>query len=90
MNARGTVQSINCQPRVIGKGGEIRRPGRRLGLYTGIFPEACASFVGLNKANFAGRNRVNAERRKQFAHFPQLAGIVGRDHQPSGNSTMFI
>jgi hypothetical protein len=83
-----TPQGVDCEPGVIRKSRQASRVGSRLGLDTGIFPKACAGFVGLNKAELAGCNRIDAERFKQLPHFLEFAGIVGRNHQPSGYFAM--
>src|SRR5258708_13702312 len=86
MDAGRTSQRIDRKPGVIRKGRQARPLGGRGGLYTGIFPKRRAGLAGLNEAKLAGRNRVDAERFNQFPHFPQLAGIVGPNHQPSSQS----
>ena len=83
-----TAQSIDREPGVIGKRRHGRGAGGRLSLYTSIFPKARARLVGLFETEVAGGDRIDAERFKQPPHFPQFAGIVGGNDQPSNNSAM--
>ena len=45
-------------------------------------------FLGLAQSQFTRRHRLDAVRGQQFAHLGELAGIVGRDHEPAGDSTV--
>ena len=47
-----------------------------------------AGLVRLGEAEFAGRHRLDAIGREQLAHLDELAGIVGRDHQPPGDAAV--
>src|SRR5258708_9775778 len=51
-------------------------------------PERSAGLGGLGSPYFARRHRFDAMRRQQVAHLDELAGIVGRDDQLAGDSTM--
>src|SRR5262249_59086679 len=88
MDPGRAAQSINRKPRIIGKSRQVRRACGGLSLYPGVFPKTRSRLVGLDEATFAGRNCIDAERFQQGAQFPQLAGIVGRNHQPSGDLAM--
>ncbi len=68
----------------------MRGLGRRHRLDHRIGAKRIAGFVGFAEAEFAGRNRLDAVRRQQFAHLGELAGIVGRDHELAGDSTMLV
>ena len=64
------------------------RPRPPTALMRAFSQEAGAGFLRLAEAEFARRNRLDPEWRQQFAHFAQLAGVMGRDHQPSGDAAM--
>jgi len=84
MNARVAAQRVDHQTGVVGESGAARCPCGGLGLDARILGEGLAGFLRLRKVELARRLRFDAERRQQFAHFLELARIVGRDYDRAG------
>ena len=49
-----------------------------------------ARFVRAFTAEIAGRHRLDPKGREEVAHFTQLARVMGRDHEPSGDGAMTL
>ncbi len=88
VNAGRAVQCIDHEAGIVGKGRQLRGFRGRDRLDRRIGAERLAGFLGLAEAEFACGNRLDAVRRQQFPHLGELAGIVGRDHEPAGDSTV--
>jgi hypothetical protein len=82
------MEGIDREAGIVGKGGQLCRFGGGDRLDPGIGMEAVAGLLGLFKAKLAGRARFDAMRRQQFAHFGELPGIVGGDHELAGDSAV--
>src|SRR5439155_15368691 len=88
VNAGGAVQHIDHEPGIIGKGWQLRGLCRRDRLDRRVGAKRVAGFLGLAESQVARGNGLDAMRRQQFPHLGELAGIMGRDHKPAGDSTM--
>ena len=88
VDARRSAERFDHQPGIVGERRQPRRHGRRHGLDAGILAKARAGFLRLAEAELGGRNGVNPIRREQLPHLAQFAGIVGRDHQATGDPAM--
>src|SRR5665213_607895 len=84
MNAGVAAERIDHQTGVVGKGRLAGGFGGGHRFDARIGGESFSGFLGLGKPKFAGRLRLNAEGREQFAHFSQLAGIVRGDDDRAG------
>ena len=84
------VQRIDHEAGIVGKGRQLRRLGGGDRLDRRIGAKRLAGFLGLAEAQFARGNGFDAMRRQQFPHLGELAGIVGRDHEPAGDSTVHV
>ena len=87
-NPGRAIERVDHQSGIVGEGRQLRGLRRRHRLDPRIGAKGVAGLVGLAEAEFAGRDRLDAVRRQQFAHLGELAGIVGRDHELAGDSTM--
>ena len=73
--------------------GERRKPGglrRGCGLDQSVLGKGRAGLLGLGEAELAGRDRRDAVGREEFAHLGELAWVMGRDHEPSGDGAMTL
>ncbi len=75
-------------PESSAKAGSCAALAAATALIRALAPKAVAGLVGLAEAELAGRYRLDAVRRQQFAHLGELAGIVGRDHELAGDSAV--
>ncbi len=82
------AERIDDEAGIVGEGRQLRGLGRRGGLDVRILAKARAGLLGLAEAEIAGRDRLDPIGREELAHLAQLAGVVGRDHQPSGDGAM--
>ena len=90
VDAGRAVQRIDHEAGIVGKGRQLRGLRRRDRLDRRIGAKRLAGFLGLAEAEFARGNRLDAMRRQQFPHLGELAGIVGRDHELAGDSTVHV
>src|SRR5882762_7087246 len=82
------IDRVDYQSGIVGERRELRGLGRGGRLDLRIGAKRVANLVGLAKAKLAHRYRLDAVRRQQFAHFGELARIVGRDHELACDSTV--
>ena len=81
INAGFAVERVHRQSEIVGEG---RQPRRRRGghrLDARIVAKVVPVSSGSAQPKLAGRYRVDAVGGQQALAFPELAGIVGRDHQ---------
>jgi hypothetical protein len=82
------IQRVDHEAGIIGKSRKLHRIRRRDRLDRRIGAKRAADFFRFVEAEFARGNGFDAVRRQQFPHLGKLAGIVGRDHEPAGDSTV--
>ncbi len=89
MDAGLAAERIDHQTGIVGEGGAAGRDrgGHRLDARV-VGEGACRFPSGSAQAELAGRLRGDAIRREQLAHFGELAGIVGGDHQRAAEFAM--
>ena len=90
MNAGRAAERIDDEAGIVGERRQLRGLGRGGGLDAGVLAEARAGLLGLGEAEIAGGDRLDPIGREQLAHLAQLAGVVGRDDQPSGDGAMAL
>src|SRR6185436_19375128 len=90
VNAGRAVQRIDHEAGIVGKGRQLRGFGGGDRLDRRIGAKGVAGFLGLSQTQLTRGNRLDAMRREQFPHLGELAGIVGRDHEPAGDSTVHM
>src|SRR6516164_3820796 len=88
MDARRAAERIDRKPGIVGEGGQAGRLGGRFGLDAGVVAKAQPRLVRFLQSQFPRRCGVDPVRRKQLAHFSELAGVVGRDHEAPGKAAM--
>ena len=80
-NSGRAVERVDDEAGIVGEGRQLRGLRRRDRLDPRIGDKTVAGLLGLGEAELAGRDRLDAMRRKQFPHLGELAGIMGRDHE---------
>ena len=88
MNPGLAVERIDREAGIVGKGGQSGRLGRGLRLDARVVAKRHSGLVRFRQPKFARRYGVDAVRRKQFAHFGELAGIMRRDNQTAGDTAV--
>src|SRR5580704_3661560 len=88
MDAGFAVKRIDDKAGIVGKGGQAGRFGRRLRLDARIVAKRHSSLVRFFQVQIACGYGVDAVRRKQIAHFRELAWIMRCDHEAAGDAAM--
>ena len=74
------------RPEIVGERRQAGALRRRLRLDQRIGDEIRAGLLRFGQTEFAGRHRLDAIRRQQFAHLAQFARVMGGDDQLSAQT----
>ena len=88
MDTRRAVERIDHQARIVGKGGQAGRLGRRFRLDMRVIAKRHSEFFRLRETKFTSRCGVDAVGCKEAAHLGKFSAIMRGDDETAGDAAM--